>query len=299
MQDDAAHARLTGLTTTCGAEALDLRLGTWTIRLAGLDRVLALELTERWGPFVEPRRDGAVTTALAVYEAGEQPWLPASDALYRLEARGPAAQRVIAARQFAMGAEPADPASYRLGIAHGPELRGRIVENAVRFILANLALDHGGFAMHAAGVLHGGRAYLYAGPSRSGKTTAVAASAPAVSLGDDFGLVFLREGSFCAPALPFDGSERVPSTAPRGVYPVAAIWRVYHGGGVQLDRPSPRVAAASLLSCAAFPWAYPERAGALLDHVQRYVAAGCDFAHLHFALGSDLSGVLREVGSAR
>ena len=300
MHDDEAHARLASLTATYGAEALDLRLGIWTIRLTGLDRVLALELAERWGPFADPCPAGPVTTALAVHDAGEPGWLPASDALYRLEVLGAGSKRVVAARQFAISAEPAAPERFRLGISRGPELRGRIVENAVRFILANLALDHGGFAMHAAGVLHEGRAFFYAGPSRSGKTTAVAASAPAASLGDDFGLVFLQEGSFVAPALPFDGSERMPSSAPRGVYPVAAIWRVYHGDGVRVERPSPHVATASLLSCAAFPWAYPERAGVLLDHVQRYVASGRDFAHLHFALGSDLfSAVLREAGPLR
>ena len=288
MQDDEAHARLTSLTARWGAEAFDLRLGVWTVRLCGLDPALAVELGERWGPFVEPCSGGPVTTTLVAYDAGEPPWLPATDLLYRLEARGSTAHRVIAARQFALGAEPEDPATFRLGIARGPELRARIVENAVRVILAHLALDQGGFAMHAAGVLYEGRAYLYAGPSRSGKTTAVAASAPAASLGDDFALVWPEQGGFHAPALPFDGRERMPITAPRGVYPVAAIWRVYHGDAVRLDRPSPRVASASLLSCAAFPWVYPERAGALVDHVQRYIDSGCDFAHLHFALGANL-----------
>jgi hypothetical protein len=47
------------------------------------------------------------------------------------------------------------------------------------------------------------------------------------------------------------------------------------------------VASASLLSCAAFPWIYPDRATELLDHVNRFVAE-VDFAHLYFALDSNL-----------
>jgi len=290
MRDEDPHARLTAMATPCGSERRDLRLGPFDLRLEGLDPELAAELDDRWGPFVAPGPGGGSGIAIAVFDAGERPWLGTPerpDPLYRVEAHGPPARRVVLSRQFALGADPADPRRYRLGLASGPELRGRMIENAARLVAAHLALDREGFALHAAGVLHAGRAYLFAGPSRSGKSTAVAASAPARSLGDDFGLVIHERGRFLAVAVPFDGSERAPLDAVQGAFPVAAIWRLYQAAELRVERPSARVAAASLLSCAAFPWAYPERAAELLEHVQRFVTS-FEFAHLHFARTSDL-----------
>ena len=47
-------------------------------------------------------------------------------------------------------------------------------------------------ALHGAGVMREERAYLFVGPSRSGKSTAVRLSAPAISMGDDFAVVLPR-----------------------------------------------------------------------------------------------------------
>jgi hypothetical protein len=211
-----------------------------------------------------------------------------------MEARGDADVRAIVSYNFALGRAVSGDESWSLAITSGTlELPERILENAVRFLLAVVALDDGGFAMHSAGVLYDGRAYLYAGPSRSGKSTAVAASAPARNLGDDFGLVVPGPGGWWTAAVPFDGSERVAADAPRGLYPVAAIWRLYQSSEVRIDHPSAPVATASLLSCVAFPWAYPERAGELLDHVRRFVDES-RFGHLQFALDSDLYSELLE-----
>jgi len=156
-----------------------------------------------------------------------------------------------------------------------------------------VALDHGGFAMHSAGVLHDLRAYVYAGPSRSCKSTAVKASAPARSLGDDFGIVVPGAEGWRTPAVPFDGSEQIGSDAPTDLYPVAAIWRLYHSDGVRVEHPSTLFAPASLMSCVAFPWAYPERAGELLDHVRRFLDEAT-FGHLEFAVDSNLYSELLE-----
>jgi hypothetical protein len=90
-----------------------------------------------------------------------------------------------------------------------------------------------------------------------------------------------------APALPFDNSERIPSDAQRGIFPVAGIWRLTQASATRVERLPAGLAAASLLGCAAFPWAMPEASGTLLEHVTRYIAEG-RFGRLDFALGADL-----------
>jgi hypothetical protein len=285
------RVRLSELGIARGAEARDLHVGAWAVRIEGLDRELADTLDDRWGPFLAVPGPDEPTTRLRVVDAGTQQWLPGPESrgeLYRMEASGTPDLRVVVSYNFALGRDIESWPGWTLGITRGvSEPPGRILENGMRFVLAVLALDAGGFAMHSAGVLHDGRAFLYAGPSRSGKSTAVAASAPAESLGDDFGLVLPEGDHWVAPAVPFDGSERIAAGAPLGQYPVTAILRLYQASETSIDYPSAHVGVASLMSCTAFPWGYPERASDLLEHVRRFVEQ-CRFGHLRFALGSDL-----------
>jgi hypothetical protein len=291
MVDARYRNRLANLKETRGSDARDLRVGAWVVRIVGLDRPLGQALDERWGPFVGPIEGDPATLELRVVDAGRDSWLPGPDGpqeRYRMEAYGKADGRVIVSYNFALGWETAAGGAWSVAISRDvQEPTGRLLENVVRYLLAVLALDNGGFAMHCAGVLHEGRAYLYAGPSRSGKSTAVSSSVPARSLGDDFGLVIPEGRGWWAPGLPFDGSERTPEDAPRGLYPVAAIWRLYQAPETGLDRPPAPLASASLLSCVAFPWAYPERAGEILEHVGRFIDESC-FGHLRFAKDSNL-----------
>jgi hypothetical protein len=207
--------------------------------------------------------------------------------LYRLEAINDTSRRVIVSYHFAMCAE-GDPRVWRLAIAdQDREPLGRVVENGVRYMVARLAIERGGFAMHGAGVLRDGLAYLFAGPSRSGKTTAVALAAPAVSLGDDFALVVPLDGEWRAPAVPFDNSERVDNRPTSGLHEVAGIWRLHQATEMRIEKPIPSLAVASLLGCTAFSWALPELSGVLLEQVRAFVLEG-RFAHLHFSRGGDL-----------
>ena len=87
--------------------------------------------------------------------------------------------------------------------------------------------------------------------------------------------------AWVAPALPFDNSECIEIPPPAGLFPVAGVWRLHQSDAVRLEHPPHRVAVASLLGCAAFPWTMPENSGRLLEQVERFVATG-GFHHLHF-----------------
>ncbi len=135
--------------------------------------------------------------------------------------------------------------------------------------------------MHGAALLRDGRAWIFAGPSNAGKTTAVALSAPAVSLGDDFALVMPAGIGWVAPALPFDNSERVEGTPGPGPYPLAESCGLKQADAHGLDREGGGRAIAALMGCVAFPWTMPEAASDLLANVTALAEAGL-FARLRF-----------------
>jgi hypothetical protein len=157
-----------------------------------------------------------------------------------------------------------------------------MLENAVRLLVARMAVERGGFALHAAGVLRDGKAWLFAGPSGAGKTTAVRLSAPAPSLGDDYGVVLRRGSEWFAAAVPFDNSERVSASATEGLFPLAGVWRLHRAATPRIEPQRGATGSASLLACVAFHRALPDLAERVLSHVEALVRAD-RYHHLYFA----------------
>jgi hypothetical protein len=264
-----------------------------SIRIEGLDDALAEVLDARWGAFIQRPNDERPDYALRLFQDRTSGWMRSEQPveLYRLEAINDTAHRVIVSYHFAMCAE-ADSRIWRLAMADQErEPLGRVVENGVRYMVARLAVERGGFALHGAGVLRDGLAYIFAGPSRSGKTTAVALAAPATSMGDDFAVIVPREGRWCSPAVPFDNVERVRHQPPAGLHEIAGIWRLHQATEMRVEKPIASLAVASLMGCTAFSWTLPEFSGTLLEQVRAFVFEG-RFAHLHFSREGDLWSVL-------
>lgn len=298
MDHPKTSERLRSLRHPRGDASRVLSVGDWTLLIEGLDAELARQLDRRWGAFLSREPVSGPTRTVHVFDAGEAGWLELTrlGEPYRMEALGPPGDDVVVSYHFGMASQ-SKPRGWRVGISESAdEPTQRMLDNVMRYVVARLALDHGGFALHAATMLHQGRAFLFAGPSGAGKTTAMKLSAPAVRLGDDFALVVPDAGRWYAPALPFDNAERVVGQPPAGLLPAAGIWRLYQSERPRVETPAPGLAAASLMGCAAFPWAVPKQAGALLDHVRAFLAEA-HFAHLHFDKTAPLvEMLLRDLG---
>ncbi len=293
MLDTELHSRLLDLDRPRGERGRLLRIGDMSVGIEGLDDGLAATLDGRWGVFLHRADGGRADYTLRLFQDRTAGWLKSEQPveLYRLEAINDTAHRVVVSYHFAMCAE-GDPRVWRLAMAdQDREPLGRVVENGVRYVVARLAIERGGFAVHGAGVLRDGLAYLFAGPSRSGKTTAVALAAPAISMGDDFAVVVPQEGEWRAPAVPFDNSECADREVPLGLHEIAGIWRLHQAAEMRVERPIASLAVASLMGCTAFSWTMPELSGALLEQVRAFVLDG-RFAHLHFSREGDLWKVL-------
>jgi hypothetical protein len=186
-------------------------------------------------------------------------------------------------RSYAFAAAPAGPAgAWRIALHPDPvEPAGRTVENAVRCILGRACVETGGFSLHGAGVLRGGRAHIFAGKSNSGKTTAVSLSPQCIPLGDDYALLLPYREGWAAPAVPFDNSEEAPADPPRGLHPIEGVWRLFQSPENRLEIPAEPARTASILACIANAETVSDMVDRLVDNVGRF-AAQVRYGHLHF-----------------
>lgn len=213
---------------------------------------------------------------------------------YRLEVDPREDGLLLGSHHVVLCANDETETSWRAGITlTDGEPADRIVENVVRYLVARLCVKAGGFALHGAGVLHDGRAHVFVGPSRSGKTTVVSLSPGGTSLGDDFSVVIRVRQDWRTTAVPFDNSERAPSDPPAGLFPVAAIWRLLQAPETAIDKLGAAQATASLMGCTAFPWAMPDLAEGLLEHSGAFVA-GAVFGHLRFTKTSEFWSLIEK-----
>jgi hypothetical protein len=75
----------------------------------------------------------------------------------------------------------------------------------LRLLCAVLLLPRGGFLLHASGVVHRGRAWVFCGPSESGKTTIARLGDGRPVLSDETVAIAPGSGSYAAFATPFFG----------------------------------------------------------------------------------------------
>jgi len=216
------------------------------------------------------------------------PWRPGEG--YRIEADAEGGALLVLSYHFAL--RPEGASGWRLAVTDtGAEPMGRVYDNVARYLVARLAIARGGLALHGAGVRRGRRAWIFAGPSRSGKSTAARLSAPAESLGDDFAVVLPNGPRWSTCALPFDNSERAPSDPPRGMFEVARVCRLFKAERHRVEEPSGVIAQASLLACNAFPWALPDVADRAGEAIARFAASG-RYLHLHAAMDAGFWALL-------
>lgn len=160
-------------------------------------------------------------------------------------------------------------------LAEGVELQG-VFENFFRVLVAYRLLEEGGALVHSAGVVEGGRVFLFLGPSGAGKTTLgrLAQSAGRAVLSDDMNAVAVSPGGggFRVERLPFAG-DLGQTADPGETRPLGGLLRLEKGSEVRLEDLSPARALAGLLACCPFVNADPHRREALERNLETVLAA--------------------------
>ncbi len=150
----------------------------------------------------------------------------------------------------------------------------------VRVIYALLLFEIGGLLFHSAGILRGGKVFLFFGHSGSGKSTVARLSAGEVVLNDD--LVALRPagGAWVVYATPFGGGD-FRSADGEGRGPLAALLRLVQDQQVSLEPMRPGQALAEVVSNIPIIPANPRMGDAVLARGQAVLAAAPAY-RLHF-----------------
>ncbi|MBI3978544.1 MAG: hypothetical protein HY331_10200 [Chloroflexi bacterium] len=145
-----------------------------------------------------------------------------------------------------------DPAA---GLAAGDSWGGiASIDSCLRVLLSIYLAPRHGLLLHAAGVVHAGRAHVFFGPSGAGKTTVARLSTGRVVLSDELTAVHAgadgAHGGATAAGTPFWG-ELEGAGAPVRV-PLAGLYRLVKSPAVAVERLTPGAAIRRLMPCVLF-----------------------------------------------
>ena len=243
-----------------GPHALFLRIGSLSVELAGLDDELAAMVRRNYDGFLAGAGDEPTVSA-RTQPAGVRFVRSMQERyLYLPRAEGKSEEARLDARFDASGVElwsyffaggfDREARQGRLVLCDCPPAdREQAVENFLRFFVSTLALRHGGFLLHASGVVKDGRSVLFFGPSGAGKSTTAANSPGTERLGDDLVLVEPWRGSaFRACGVPFRGSFAGDERNSSACAPLAMACRLVQADEILLEDTSKPVQAAELVS---------------------------------------------------
>jgi hypothetical protein len=164
------------------------------------------------------------------------------------------------------------------------------LEYFLRVIFALLAFESGGLLFHSAGVLRRGQAYLFFGPSGTGKTTVSRSVAASKVLNDDLVLLLPDKRDWTVYATPFwNPSQVVPAGPQRG--PLAGLYRLVQSQSSFVEPMGRGQAVAELVANTPIIAANPSQGLALLNRAER-LAQAVPPQRLHLHLGDNIWPVI-------
>lgn len=160
----------------------------------------------------------------------------------------------------------------------------RAMDNFLRSTVAWLTIDRGGFFLHGASIVRGGRAHLFYGPSGAGKSTLAAMSRDGEVISDDLTPIISEPKGLVAAGGPFRGTYRQGQPLV-GTYPVAGFYRLRKDDRTAV-RPDDGACFADLVGNLPFVVDQFPRHPEILDRIRARVA-GVPFRYLHFRKDED------------
>ncbi|MEP0774847.1 MAG: hypothetical protein HRF46_10870 [Acidobacteriota bacterium] len=171
-----------------------------------------------------------------------------------------------------------------------------VLENFLRIVTAYRALALGGVLLHSAGVVHGGRAFLFCGRANAGKTTLArkAAAAGAQVVSDDLNMVMPGPGGWWVHPVPFTGEFGRQQPPAAEACPLVAVALLEKTAALRVAPVQPAEAVAALLVGCPFVNADSEEFPALASVVSD-VAAGVPVLRVGVARGDSFPVILAAV----
>ncbi|MBI1950346.1 MAG: hypothetical protein HYS34_03170 [Acidobacteria bacterium] len=216
-------------TRPAGGRSARLDISGIAVEIEGLPDPLADRMADAYSPYLGALTGAGRPLQVRVWQAPVEYFVPPGfapgwevyrmhtaheDDVFRTVSYRLASWIDVTARQGAIGLASGnlDPAP-------------RAMENFLRSSVAWLAIDAGGFFLHGASIVRGGRCHLFYGPSGAGKSTLSAMNTEGEVISDDLTLVLQRPEGLVAAGGPFRGTY-TRGTPVVGTFPVAGFYRL-------------------------------------------------------------------------
>lgn len=240
---------------------IGVEIGGLPIALNTTDAALATIVQNRYANFIcDPERarirvDVAITTPGAAYTDSD------------LAVRRVGQRWIMRRGDFAASWDPEAQTADVIQSSANPWS----IDSVLRIVHSLLIAESGGFLLHSASAIRGGRAFLFAGVSGAGKTTITRLAPPdAIRLSDEISYVRRIDGRYLAYGTPFAGELNVSGA--NASAPVAALYFLTHGDEHRVRPMAAATAARQLLRNLLF-FVEGEPAAAVFKSACNFVAA--------------------------
>ena len=122
------------------------------------------------------------------------------------------------------------------------------IENYLRVAYSWLCIERNGFLLHACGIIRNGKAYVFFGPSESGKTTVAMFSRKYTILSDDLVIVRRINNQTRAFGVPFRGDAPFALVNKNESAPIAGFFELRKSSFFRLEKLNRPLAVAKLVS---------------------------------------------------
>ena len=182
--------------THASQSAISIEIGGMAIALRTQDSAFRQLLENRYAGFINPSASPQFEFDIDLFEPSQT-----SQADDDVEVRLQDSEWFFQRGDFRAHWNP------KLGRGHVQQSRNPYaIDSVLRIVHTLLLARQGGFLVHAASAIHGGRAYLFAGVSGAGKTTISRLAPPdAILLSDEISYVRRGGGHYKACGTPFAG----------------------------------------------------------------------------------------------
>jgi hypothetical protein len=255
---------------TLGDESISISIADFSVRIEGLEPDLKGRIAERYEGFTGLSGENEHFTATAA--AGKECFIsPTEDGYLRIEELDREDGFYFLSTDFSGFAHKENNCGFFL-LADPADLKFSLlaVENYLMRVFSYLVLKKGGFFLHACGIARDEKAYIFYGPSGSGKSAVAMLSPELGVLSDDMVLIFKKNDVFYASSTPFWGAiSRMMKI--KGVFPLGGCFKISKTTETELEKMNTIKAMTTLFSSSLFGSFSSSRTGMLFENIKNFV----------------------------
>lgn len=252
-----------------GEYGLTIGIAGLVVRVEGLSQEILKGMEEKYAQFITKSTEINHSFKVGI---GSPSYLePSKDGYLRIEEESTENQWFVLSADFVGVGEKNWSKGYLL-VSTPEKIKFTLIaiENYMRWVYAELALEKGGFIFHSCGLAKNGYAYVFFGPSGAGKSTIAGLSKDVNVLSDDLVLIIPEGNDFVAATTPFFGT--LPQNAKDcGIYKLKGLYRLRKSEEARLSAMSKASAVGLVLACCPFIGTFERRNNILFPIVNNFL----------------------------